>query len=354
MSEKDGTVLNIEDNQTTLELVDDTPTETNDIPNITGGSDKSSNVIKFGDDDNNIPTKESVSIGNNSDVIPVEEEDVISVINNKYTPSFKIDDDYLKTDYRSKAAEYEAELSKVKDKNLLPEAAALNEFIVNGGNPLDFFRAQVIDKDSIPEDIRIVNYLKRLHPSYDEDMINYIASTEYGVGQDMDDLKDIDEGAYFNSKIKRIGALEAENKYLDESKVQLSTPPQQIKQPTQEEYTKMVNDFQTSLVEQVSIANELAVGDKKFKVNGVSDIVNNHIAYEKDGITYLNNIPASEAAMMIALWKNRDFIFKHIRSEINVNAEIKADDIYNNSKSVQERSVAQNGINNGEWNVRSL
>ena len=274
--------------------------------------------------------------------------DLFSKLKNTVGSEFDLDEDYVKTDYRTKAKTLEQEIEKLSSSKISDEASALNDFIIKGGNALDFFKAQLIDKDNISEEEKILSYLKRTFPNYDDEMIEFISENEYGVGEDIEDIKDFNRERYFNVKIKRTNALDAEDKYLDESKIQLTNSNNKEAQPTTEEYAKMVSDFQGTLIKDTSVNNELLIGDTKFNVSGIDNIIQNHIPYEKNGITYLNDIPASEAALMIALWKNKDSVFDKIRKEANVKAEIMADSIYNNSKSLEERSSSQG---KSKWDI---
>ena len=285
----------------------------------------------------------------------VAEADIFAPLKTKFSRE-DLDEDYLTKNYRQllkeeadAKASIQKELLEFKSKQEISEAAVeLDKFVKAGGNPIDFFKAQTVDIKTIPEDQKLFDYLKRNNPLYTDDIIKHKIKTEYGLSPEIEGFKDseyIDEqNKYFDALTKRIDAVAAQDKFLEDSKIKLTTPPQASEVQTQVEeidYHALVAEYQTKLLQNIGTGREISVGDMKFKMDDAGrDGLVPHFLSNQEGVLMLTGVDEKEVFDALALWRGKDAVFNAIKKEANVTAEIRNDELHNNAAEVRKSGDA--------------
>ena len=172
--------------------------------------------------------------------------DVFSTIKEKF--GREIDEDYLTTDYKAKATDAEQQLADVKEqaekfKHIFENKTLLQiaDLMKAGNSAKDILESMSIEVEQIPSDQLILDYIKREKPFLDEEDRKLYAENNFGVGEDLDDLKRVDPARYFQLKENIEKAVSGQKQFLNERKVTLVTPAAQSQEQVQPEATITVD-----------------------------------------------------------------------------------------------------------------
>ena len=172
--------------------------------------------------------------------------DVFSTIKEKF--GREIDEDYLTTDYKAKATDAEQQLADVKEqaekfKHIFENKTLLQiaDLMKAGNSAKDILESMSIEVEQIPSDQLILDYIKREKPFLDEEDRKFYAENNFGVGEDLDDLKRVDPARYFQLKENIEKAVSGQKQFLNERKVTLVTPAAQSQEQVQPEATITVD-----------------------------------------------------------------------------------------------------------------
>ena len=172
--------------------------------------------------------------------------DVFSTIKEKF--GREIDEDYLTTDYKAKATDAEQQLADVKEqaekfKHIFENKTLLQiaDLMKAGNSAKDILESMSIEVEQIPSDQLILDYIKREKPFLDEEDRKLYAENNFGIGEDLDDLKRVDPARYFQLKENIEKAVSGQKQFLNERKVTLVTPVAQSQEQVQPEATITVD-----------------------------------------------------------------------------------------------------------------
>lgn len=326
-----------EENEVTTEVVTET------VENTIEKSDFKFDISDAGENTTTEVTEATIE--------PSAETDIFAPLKSKFSRE-DLDEDYLSKDYRKLAKEeadakasIQKELLEFKSKQEISEAAVeLDKFVKAGGNPLDFFKAQSVDIASIPEEQKLFDFIKRNNPLYTDEIIKHKIKTEYGLSAEIEEFKNSEytdeQNKYFDALTKRIDAVAAQDKFLEESKIKLTTPPPATVGQTQVEeidYPALVAEYQTKLTQDIGAEREITVGDIKFKMDDAGrDGLVPHFLSNQDGVLMLTGVDEKEVFDALALWRGKDVVFDAIKKKANVIAEVRNDELHNNTAEIRK------------------
>jgi len=188
-----------------------------------------------------------VQVDNKEVVVPITEEvDVYKTLTEKHGRT--IDEEYLSTDWREKAtlAEKTLESSKEKiesfkhifeNKDLLQIA----DLMKNGHSAKDILESMAIEPDKIPSDQLIIDYIRREKPFLSKEDIELFAEQNYGVGEDLAELKLHDPQRYFQLIENIDKATSAQKQFLSDRKLSLLNTPTVATQPNSDNLITVTN-----------------------------------------------------------------------------------------------------------------
>ncbi|MFN8296808.1 MAG: hypothetical protein U0T69_11470 [Chitinophagales bacterium] len=269
----------------------------------------------------------------------------------------EIDEDYLKKDYKSLFTQAEEKLKHFESKIAILDDEVIKSIVDyknKGGDLKEFFYAQTIDADSIPQDKLITDFVNRQNPDYDDLIKEMELTQKYGIGIDLEaEIKEARENQdtaqlYKLAEIKknRIDASNAQKQYINAQKVEILNrqPAVQNQEEVQKQFEAKLGEYAKYAEENLSTIRELTLGDFSL---GEQIADTSYIGYkDESGILYVHGITDRELTEAIFIYKNKDAIFNKIREDLNVDAEIKNDQAFNNP--VQTNVIPTSSSSNGE------
>lgn len=263
---------------------------------------------------------------------------------------WEVDDDYLKTDYRTLAKserERAQKLAETFGEEPDDVLKALLDFRKKGGSYEQFFEAQTINPDKMSESDLLRRFYEKNNPviAGDPDLVAYNLKKLYGEGQDLTELKEDNPELYFEIMTQRKLALADAKKMIADFKVNLQTPPVQQQGQSFEDFqkqeeaklqvnldkTKAEVDAFTKSFDKVDL--ELEDGHTvSMPVNkeSLAAIASNILVKDEDGILALQNIDPARIAKALYLEENLPAMLKEAYKTAKAKVEIQTDAEYNN------------------------
>ena len=314
-----------------------------------------------------------VQVDNKEVVVPVEEKvvapiteevDVYKTLTEKHGRT--IDEEYLSTDWREKAtlAEKTLESSKEKiesfkhifeNKDLLQIA----DLMKNGHSAKDILESMAIEPDKIPSDQLIIDYIRREKPFLSKEDIELFAEQNYGVGEDLAELKLHDPQRYFQLIENIDKATSAQKQFLSDRKLSLLNTPTVATQPNSDNLItfEKVKDYKSSLGNHLESLKEIKVSDDyskaydKAKLQEVSDnIVFSGDLGDNKNVVMLTGLDDKTILEALYFHKNKEALISELKTKLetsiaekkSVEAFQKVGDLYNNIGGAAQQQNGQN------------
>lgn len=246
----------------------------------------------------------------------------LQILKEKYGREF--DEDYFKTDWKSEAITAKETIQKsleqtekfkhiFENKDLL----AIADHMKNGMSAKDILQSMAIEPDNIPQEELIMDYVKRNNPYLKtEEDIELFAKTNFGIGEDIEDVKTYDAQRYFALK-KNIDAATTEQKaFLNEKKVQLLNTPQQQAMFNAEqvvEFNNTINKHIDSLTD-FSVADDFSKPFDKEQLKTISTDILYSGDVEGERFTVLKNVKENEVLEALYFLKNKQTLLKDYKT----------------------------------------
>jgi len=266
----------------------------------------------------------------------------------------EIDEDYLQTDWRKKATEQELFVKEMKEKAESlkhifenQDLMTIADLMKQGKKPIDILEAMSINPAEIPVENKIYDYIKREHPYLKtEDDIALFANKQFGIGEELDSIKEYDAERYFAIKKNLEVAISAQDKFLNDQKVQLLNNPVQV-EPAQQQQPIIsdedVQKYRDTLNQHIESLSELKL-DEEFSQPVQKDLLKSlseNIAYsgnvDGENVIILKNVKDSDLLEAMYLHKNRTSVLtefkksfeKKVAEQKSIEAFRKTDSLYN-------------------------
>lgn len=278
--------------------------------------------------------------------------DILPELAKKY--GREIDEDYLQTDWRQKATEQELFVKEMKEKAESlkhifenQDLMTIADLMKQGKKPIDILEAMSINPAEIPVENKIYDYIKREHPYLKtEDDIALFANKQFGIGEELDSIKEYDAERYFAIKKNLEVAISAQDKFLNDQKVQLLNNPVQV-EPAQQQQPIIsdedVQKYRDTLNQHIESLSELKL-DEEFSQPVQKDLLKSlseNIAYsgnvDGENVIILKNVKDSDLLEAMYLHKNRTSVLtefkksfeKKVAEQKSIEAFRKTDSLYN-------------------------
>ena len=278
--------------------------------------------------------------------------DILPELAKKY--GREIDEDYLQTDWRKKATEQELFVKEMKEKAESlkhifenQDLMTIADLMKQGKKPIDILEAMSINPAEIPVENKIYDYIKREHPYLKtEDDIALFANKQFGIGEELDSIKEYDAERYFAIKKNLEVAISAQDKFLNDQKVQLLNNPVQV-EPAQQQQPIIsdedVQKYRDTLNQHIESLSELKL-DEEFSQPVQKDLLKSlseNIAYsgnvDGENVIILKNVKDSDLLEAMYLHKNRTSVLtefkksfeKKVAEQKSIEAFRKTDSLYN-------------------------
>ncbi len=260
----------------------------------------------------------------------------------------EIDEDYLKTDWREKASSLEKQWEEISKKAEAykpvfenPELLKVAD-LVNSGVPLkNALEALSINPDELPEDELVRGYATRNAGFIkDEKDLNLLLERKFGVGLDLEVLKEEYPEKYFEVLENRSKALADEKAHLQSRRLELTTP---VAKETEPVFTpEQVEKFKSELSAQVESFDKLKLIDDyevpydKSQLKSLADniIFSGGVEGLEQDVTVIKGFKASEVLDALYFLNNKNALTSEFVKEVtkakSVEAIKKADELYNN------------------------
>ena len=290
--------------------------------------------------------------------------DVFSTIKEKF--GREIDEDYLTTDYKAKATDAEQQLADVKEqaekfKHIFENKTLLQiaDLMKAGNSATDILESLSIDVEKIPSDQLILDYIKREKPFLDEEDRKLYAENNFGVGEDLDDLKRVDPARYFQLKENIEKAVSGQKQFLNERKVTLVTPAAQSQEQVQPEATitvDKVKNFKDTFNQHVNSLKDFQVA-----TDFSQPFDKDALKLESDKIVYSGDLNGNKVLMLsgiddktvleaLYLYNKKQALFsefktnieKSITEEKSIEAFKQVGDMYNNVQGTGQQAGGDN------------
>lgn len=267
-----------------------------------------------------------------------------------------IDEDYLVNDYKSKFEatnnEFSALLEKTKSIQHImenPDLIKIADYMKDGVGVKEALEALSINPDTIPEDKLIIDAVKRANPYIkSEDDLNLFLQSNYGIGENLDELKGFDTAKYFNILKNRDEATKAGKDYLNSKKLELTQAPE--RQAVQEQHNpfneEMINNFHKTIADEINSFENFNIGDvangglsKPYDKTQLSELSQNilfsgNVDGFDDSVTIIKGVTSKEILNALYLLKNQDTHLNEFVTETQKQKSIEAiknaDSVYNN------------------------
>ena len=290
--------------------------------------------------------------------------DVFSTIKEKF--GREIDEDYLTTDYKAKATDAEQQLADVKEqaekfKHIFENKTLLQiaDLMKAGNSATDILESMSIEVEQIPSDQLILDYIKREKPFLDEEDRKLYAENNFGVGEDLDDLKRVDPARYFQLKENIEKAVSGQKQFLNERKVTLVTPAAQSQEQVQPEATitvDKVKNFKDTFNQHVNSLKDFQVAtdfSQPFDKDALK-LQSDKIVYSGDlngnKVLMLSGIDDKTVLEALYLYNKKQALFsefktnieKSITEEKSIEAFKQVGDMYNNVQGTGQQAGGDN------------
>jgi hypothetical protein len=290
--------------------------------------------------------------------------DVFSTIKEKF--GREIDEDYLTTDYKAKATDAEQQLADVKEqaekfKHIFenPTLLQIADLMKAGNSATDILESLSIDVEKIPSDQLILDYIKREKPFLDEEDLQLFAEQNFGLGEDLEDLRRVDPARYFQFKENIEKAVSGQKQYLNEKKVTLVTPTAQSQDQVQPEATitvDKVKTFKDTFNQHVNSLKDFQVAtefSKPFDKDALK-LQSDKIVYSGDlngnKVLMLSGIDDKTVLEALYLHNQKQALFDEFKTKIetsitenkSIEAFQKVSDIYNNVQGAGQQAGGDN------------
>lgn len=312
-----------------------------------------------------VEKKEVVAPVEEKVVAPIKEEaDVYKTLTEKHGRT--IDEEYLSTDWREKAtlAEKTLESSKEKiesfkhifeNKDLLQIA----DLMKNGHSAKDILESMAIEPEKIPSDQLILDYIRREKPFLSKEDIELFAEQNYGVGEDLAELKLHDPQRYFQLIENIDKATSVQKQFLSERKLSLLSTPNAATQPNSDNLitVEKVKDYKSSLGNHLESLKEIKVSDDysqaydKAKLQEVSDnIVFSGDLGDNKNVVMLTGLDDKTILEALYFHKNKEALISELKTKLetsiaekkSVEAFQKVGELYNNIGGAAQQQSGQN------------
>lgn len=296
--------------------------------------------------------------------VNTDAHDVFSTIKEKF--GREIDEDYLTTDYKTKATAAEQQLADVKEqaekfKHIFENKTLLQiaDLMKSGLNAKDILESMSIDVEKIPSDQLILDYIKREKPFLDEEDRKLYAENNFGLGEDLEDLKKFDPSRYFQLKENIEKAVSGQKQFLNEKKVTLVTPTAQSQDQVQPEATitvDKVKTFKDTFNQHVNSLKDFQVAtefSKPFDKDALK-LQSDKIVYSGDlngnKVLMLSGIDDKTVLEALYLHNQKQALFDEFKTKIetsitenkSIEAFQKVSDIYNNVQGAGQQAGGDN------------
>lgn len=278
--------------------------------------------------------------------------DILPELAKKY--GREIDEDYLQTDWRQKATEQELFVKEMKEKAESlkhifenQDLMTIADLMKHGKTATDILEAMSINPAEIPVENKIYDYIKREHPYLKtEDDIALFANKQFGIGEELDSIKEYDAERYFAIKKNLEVAISAQDKFLNDQKVQLLNNPVQV-EPAQQQQPIIsdedVQKYRDTLNQHIESLSELKL-DEEFSQPVQKDLLKSlseNIAYsgnvDGENVIILKNVNDYDLLEAMYLHKNRTSVLtefkksfeKKVAEQKSIEAFRKTDSLYN-------------------------
>lgn len=296
--------------------------------------------------------------------VNTDAHDVFSTIKEKF--GREIDEDYLTTDYKTKATAAEQQLADVKEqaekfKHIFenPTLLQIADLMKAGNSATDILESLSIDVEKIPSDQLILDYIKREKPFLDEEDRKLYAENNFGLGEDLELLKKVDPSRYFQLKENIEKAVSGQKQFLNEKKVTLVTPTAQSQDQVQPEATitvDKVKTFKDTFNQHVNSLKDFQVAtefSKPFDKDALK-LQSDKIVYSGDlngnKVLMLSGIDDKTVLEALYLHNQKQALFDEFKTKIetsitenkSIEAFQKVSDIYNNVQGAGQQAGGDN------------
>jgi len=296
--------------------------------------------------------------------VNTDAHDVFSTIKEKF--GREIDEDYLTTDYKTKATAAEQQLADVKEqaekfKHIFenPTLLQIADLMKAGNSATDILESLSIDVEKIPSDQLILDYIKREKPFLDEEDRKLYAENNFGLGEDLEYLKTVDPSRYFQLKENIEKAVSGQKQFLNEKKVTLVTPTAQSQDQVQPEAIITVDKVKTFK----DIFNQHVNSLKDFQVatEFSKPFDKDALKLQSDKIVYSGDLNGNKVLMLsgiddktvleaLYLHNQKQALFDEFKTKIetsitenkSIEAFQKVSDIYNNVQGAGQQAGGDN------------
>jgi len=294
--------------------------------------------------------------------VNTDAHDVFSTIKEKF--GREIDEDYLTTDYKTKATAAEQQLADVKEqaekfKHIFenPTLLQIADLMKAGSSATDILESLSIDVEKIPSDQLILDYIKREKPFLDEEDLQLFAEQNFGLGEDLEDLRRVDPARYFQFKENIEKAVSGQKQFLNEKKVTLVTPTAQSQvQPEATITVDKVKTFKDTFNQHVNSLKDFQVAtdfSKPFDKDALK-LESDKIVYSGDlngnKVLMLSGIDDKTVLEALYLHNQKQALFDEFKTKIetsitenkSIEAFQKVSDIYNNVQGAGQQAGGDN------------
>ncbi len=275
-----------------------------------------------------------------------------------------IDEDYLTTDYREKAKNAEELLASTKEtvekfKHIFenPTLLQIADLMKAGSSAKDILESMSIDVDQIPSDRLILDYIKREKPFLSQEDLQLFAEQNFGLGEDLEDLRRFDPARYFQFKENIEKAVSGQKQYLNEKKVTLVTPNTQEQVSPEATITvDKVKTYKDTFNQHVNSLKDFQVAtefSKPFDKDALK-LQSDKIVYSGDlngnKVLMLSGIDDKTVLEALYLHNQKQALFDEFKTKIetsitenkSIEAFQKVSDIYNNVQGAGQQAGGDN------------
>ena len=294
--------------------------------------------------------------------VNTDAHDVFSTIKEKF--GREIDEDYLTTDYKTKATAAEQQLADVKEqaekfKHIFENKTLLQiaDLMKAGNSATDILESLSIDVEKIPSDQLILDYIKREKPFLSQEDLQLFAEQNFGLGEDLEDLRRVDPARYFQFKENIEKAVSGQKQYLNEKKVTLVTPNTQEQVSPEATITvDKVKTFKDTFNQHVNSLKDFQVAtefSKPFDKDALK-LQSDKIVYSGDlngnKVLMLSGIDDKTVLEALYLHNQKQALFDEFKTKIetsitenkSIEAFQKVSDIYNNVQGAGQQAGGDN------------
>ncbi len=286
--------------------------------------------------------------------VQVQQDDIFAVVEQRF--GRKIDEDYLNNDYREQYQNLSKNFDEVRtkveaSKHIFenPDLLKIADYVKDGVGIKEALQALTLNVDEIPEDQLIVESVTRKNKFLkDKSDIDSFLENKFGIGTDLEILKEEYPEKYFDILKNRQEAIEDGKSLIEAKKLELLTPAQQHQQSnifSQEQLQNLKSQLSAEVesFENITLGDVATPYDKK-----VLTELSDHIVFSGDieghdrKVTVIDGFTSQEVLNALYLLKNKDAHLNEFVKEVNkaksIEAIKKADELYNNVGGAQQQT----------------